>query len=622
MNGFSMKTCFRIALFLGITGVCYWLGWSRATMTPSPMVAEQKNASASSKSQKTSGHYFTTLEEIRALFADPNRTWEDKMNYFMEGLMPGINPADLPDAIKLIANLHVPASETGDRSVVLRDLFDAFAKANPLETLSLIKNYPNLENRKGIIGEALGILAATDPQQAFDLLAKLAPGDFDARTTYSLLFDAWASVHPADAAAAALSLPLGFNRTMAIGAVADEWARTDAKGAIQWAQSLGSTEVGRLNQSLLDYVIQTAIRASSMNGTLDPQVATTELNLITNLSERNSVISTLAQTLGTGLNGNRVAAMDWLNQNATGLTYDKAVNQIFSNFNNPATLPAALNEVTDPGARAGAISALATRWADINANDALAWAQSLPESDGAARTGALNTILTTLANTDPATAAAFLKNVPDPGDFSSTVSAIVQRLASTDPQAALEMANTLPDDATKGKAINSVLVKMAATDFASAWNYAGSLPDGTIRDTAIVGLVSENAAQNPAQAASLLDQIPPGTAQTSAVDALAKTWLKQDPQAFTNWLTGMPTGSERDEAIGQMVSSTQTAKNPAAVLAWANTISDPQIQAKQIESVLTTWMKSDSIAALNAAQTVNLPDAQKTALIQKLTQGK
>jgi len=33
-------------------------------------------------------------------------------------------------------------------------------------------------------------------------------------------------------------------------------------------------------------------------------------------------------------------------------------------------------------------------------------------------------------------------------------------------------------------------------------------------------------------------------------------------------------------------------------------------------------MKSDSIAALNAAQTVNLPDAQKTALIQKLTQGK
>jgi len=84
----------------------------------------------------------------------------------------------------------------------------------------------------------------------------------------------------------------------------------------------------------------------------------------------------------------------------------------------------------------------------------------------------------------------------------------------------------------------------------------------------------------------------------------------------------MPTGSERDEAIGQMVSSTQTAKNPAAVLAWANTISDPQIQAKQIESVLTTWMKSDSIAALNAAQTVNLPDAQKTALIQKLTQGK
>jgi len=71
----------------------------------------------------------------------------------------------------------------------------------------------------------------------------------------------------------------------------------------------------------------------------------------------------------------------------------------------------------------------------------------------------------------------------------------------------------------------------------------------------------------------------------AATSTLSATWVKQDPQAFTTWIDGLPAGDVRDAAIQQLVSSAQATKNPAGVLQWVNTVSNPQTKAALLQKL-------------------------------------
>jgi hypothetical protein len=238
-----------------------------------------------------------------------------------------------------------------------------------------------------------------------------------------------------------------------------------------------------------------------------------------------------------------------------------------------------VDKVTDPGARAGAIETLANRWDELSPKDALAWAQTLPDSDAAARTTALSAILTNLSKSDSTAATAFVQNSADPSVFLPIAPTLAQNLAVTNPAAALTWTESLPDGSTKDQALNNVLVTMAGSDFTTAWNDAAALPENGSTDTIVGNLVGVLAQKDPTQAAGLIAQLPAGTEQVNATNALAAVWVKQDPQAFTVWLTTLPPGDPRDAAIGQLVSSAQATKDPATVAAWINSVNNPQTQA-------------------------------------------
>jgi hypothetical protein len=75
----------------------------------------------------------------------------------------------------------------------------------------------------------LDALAESDPRRAFANRR---------RSSYiNGLFKNWAQNDPTEAAAQAAQLPAGWNRSQALGEVAQQWAETDRDAALAWAQS-------------------------------------------------------------------------------------------------------------------------------------------------------------------------------------------------------------------------------------------------------------------------------------------------------------------------------------------------------------------------------------------------
>jgi len=580
-----MKSFLSSVFLLGLVGGCYLLGrWQvvASNTAVKPATAIHAKTTPISKTQQNKGPYFVTLDDVRRLLANPEVSWDDKKDYFADVLLKGIDPKDLPDIIKLVADWPVPLRGVHGKNYILIDLFGNLLKANPEAALALLPSFPpgEYETRLKIIDFALGNIAASDPQHAFNLLAQYYPGDFDKIHAYRLLFGAWADKNPADAAAAALNLPPGFTRVTTLSMLGYVYGTTNPQAAIKWAQGLPAAEAEVRNQ-----VIYTALSASAQNGNFDKQATLTEINQVTDLSERNDLIGGVAGGLKTG--GNATAAMDWLNQNSSGAAYDQQINSLFSNLYNtsPTSMLPALAKITDPGVRETAIGDLAKEWSQSNPTDALGWAQTLSDTDSTARVTALDAILPALSKTNPNAAATFVQNAADPSVYLSAAPAIAQNLATTDPQGALTWAGNLPEGAGKDQALGNVLATMAQTNPTTAWNYATSLPAGSNQDTVMTTIVTATAQKDPAQAVSLAEQMPTGSAQVSAISSVSATWVAQDPQTFTTWLNGLPAGDVRDAAIQQLASSSQVSKNIEGVLQWVNTVSNPQTKAALLQKL-------------------------------------
>ena len=126
---------------------------------------------------------------------------------------------------------------------------------------------------------------------------------------------------------------------------------------------------------------------------------------------------------------------------------------------------------------------------------------------------------------------------------------------------------------------------LAQSDFATAWSQAAALPAAENPVGIMTNLVGALAKKDPTQAVGLIAQFPAGAAQDNAMSSVGAIWIQQDPQAFTVWLTSLQPGEIRDTAIAQLVSSSQAAKNPAGVLEWVNTVSNPQTKTALLQQL-------------------------------------
>ncbi len=508
---------------------------------------------------------------------------------------------------------------------------------------------------------AIGRLLKTDPQQALLELAKLPHGaetNAAYRDAFNELFensiddpDAKPSAEDsAKTVALAETLLAGPERTAAMLGIADGWARADAPAALAWASSLPTTDGAVLKEAMM--------RIWDTNATLAAQY----INDLTNASDRNEAIGHIAGAWGytddfTDTNtinpSDPAAALDWLNQVATGKAYDDTVDFIFFNLmqTDPAQSMALLDKVTDPTDRSSMIWDLTHGVGKAPMQATLDWLQTLPDADAFARTAGINSMLTTWANQNLQEATAYVSGASNPAVFLAEAPILAPAMAKTDPQAALNWVSGFPDSPAKTQAqdsvlatltatnangawnyatnlpagsaqdgaLSSVVTTLAATDFNSAWADATSLPAGPARDNSMESVVSVLSATNPAQAATMLGQLGSDDAAVSAASSIATNWVKQDPAALTAWINTQPAGSVRDAAVTAYVDA-QDKQNPSAAYALANTMDDPTQRAAQVQTALVQWAKTDLPAADAAAQTANLSDSQRASLLVLLSQ--
>jgi hypothetical protein len=571
MTTTARSSAVRLTLLLSLIGGCYWLGqwyseWQAANQVA---VATPKPSPASPLSAQTSG----SVDAVMRLFADSSISTHDKYGHFLD-MIRTMNPNQLVELVKKLEGLP------GLDQKYLTASFSYLSSRAPALALTLIDGITDAKEKWSITMNSLVHLSMKDPRQAVSELEKLPPTDgnpdFDL-----LVYSALAKTNLAAAQAEASSLPEGVDRVGALQGVGRSMALSDPQGAINWAQSLSSD-----NQSVLETVLIWVGAGGLLGG--NPTLAVPYLDDLTDPAARNDVILRISASWG-GASQNPTAALTWLNQVATGDTYSTAVNNIISGLTGSATnqqnIPAAvalLANITDPAVRENAISMVAGNWSATDRSSAMAWAQTLPSADSSV---ALNSIVSSWAKNDAAAALAFVQNSADPSAYLPSAPNVAKALAASDPQDALAFAQSLPAGTAQTQALNNVLTTVAQSNFTDAWNTAASLPPGNSQDTIMTNLVGVEAGKDPAQAAALLNQISDPATQLAATSSLSTIWISQDPQAFTTWLTGLPEGDVRDAAIQQLVSSSQATKNPAGVLQWVNTVSNPQLKSTLLQKL-------------------------------------
>lgn len=239
------------------------------------------------------------------------------------------------------------------------------------------------------------------------------------------------------------------------------------------------------------------------------------------------------------------------------------------------------------------------------------------------------------ALTDREAAKAWVDALADRRERTMAVMGFLNSVLAVDPVAASRYLEEFDLEPTGRRfAVRMVTDRMLdqrGTDFAGKW--AQTLEDEEMRITALGELARSLARDDPAKAATWLSRTlkleknEDVKAANSAVGEIAKAWARNDPKDTLEWLSGLPAslqpegmkdlfagwvmrdaeaaalklkalpvGRPRDFAIDGF--ATRLAReDPEAAVAWANSISDPEIKQDALVRVAQVWWRSDAAAA-------------------------
>ena len=339
---------------------------------------------------------------------------------------------------------------------------------------------------------------------------------------------------------------------------------------------------------------------------------------------------------------------------------------------NPAMAVSRLAFVPPGPARENAVRALAGVWLRLDAPVALAWVRQLPPVERApalesalhelARTDPLQVIelaqtslmgpalertlflaVQKLTVTDPAAAVGIVPLLPAGDTQTRAALEVARALAAKNPAADLDFIAQLPSGSASALALNSVLTSWVATAPAAAAQYVAALPSGPRQDAAaahLAGLL----AREPANALAWAQSLPSVNARAAAQVSLASAWAQIDPAAATLWASTQIVGPAATSALTGALSywvlsdataacdfvttlpaSTQSVaavsiapqlaqRDPAAALAWAQTLADLAAREAAIAAAYTRWVDNAPSVARTWLDSANLSGELKNRL--------
>ena len=251
---------------------------------------------------------------------------------------------------------------------------------------------------------------------------------------------------------------------------------------------------------------------------------------------------------------------------------------------------------------AGSVS---KEWGRNDPDAALAWAESLPDSQ---KTGAITGILGSLASTDPSQAASLAMDLAPGESREYIVGEIARSWAEKNPTSALAWADNL-EGTERQMALRNGIGELARNDLEGAVSYLDGL-EAEERNALLDTVTKPWAQEDPAEAA---DWVVENTAEPDSQEAGGRAlgdvlyeWTLQDPQAAGTWLNEQ----ERTPALDGAITGLARASfedDPEGSLTWATQISNDGLRDLSIGVGLGAWMQRDRAAATNWARENEIP---------------
>jgi len=321
------------------------------------------------------------------------------------------------------------------------------------------------------------------------------------------------------------------------------------------------------------------------------------------------------------------------------------------------------------------LAALSGQWAKTDPKGFLSSSGKM--TNPMAKQSSTVTALTALATQDPKAALDWLKQNPGSTTALNTqeYNAIIAGYAANNPAEAFNLVTTMPDGATafspesraKLAAVQALISGVSTSgNYSDAVAMISQLPAGTqLQTQAYSSLVAQWAQSSPADAAAWVASSNSTAGQTRNYDSMiAADWAQSDPAAAALWaaqqdaslqasnangtggagggggrggrnsllatavgtwvaeggiddagtyLNSLPASTSKDQAVAAFVSGSSS-EDPAGSMAWASTISNPNLQQRAQDQVAATWIQTDP-AGFNA-YLATLPTAQAQQLAQ------
>jgi len=326
------------------------------------------------------------------------------------------------------------------------------------------------------------------------------------------------------------------------------------------------------------------------------------------------------------------------------------------------------------------LAALSNQWAKTDPKGFLAVSGKM--TNPLAKQASTSTALTTWATQDPKAALDWLKQNPGSTSALNTqeYNAIISGYAVSNPAEAFNLVSTMPDGATafsadsraKLAAFQALISGVGSTgNFSSAVDMISQLPPGTqLQTQAYSSLVAQWAQTSPADAAAWVaaNSANSTAGQVRNYDSMiASNWAQSDPAAAALWaaqqdatmqasnangtsgpgggrggrgnsllatavgtwvaeggindagsyLNSLPASTSKDQAVAAFVNGSSS-EDPAGSMAWAGTITNPNLQQRAQDQVAATWSQSDPAGF--QAYLATLPQAQAQELTQAAQQ--
>jgi hypothetical protein len=258
-------------------------------------------------------------------------------------------------------------------------------------------------------------------------------------------------------------------------------------------------------------------------------------------------------------------------------------------------------------------------WAGKDPVAAAKWLEEQKVDNGWEKGMMTRGLISGMARENPDAAIDYVTKLTDKDERSNMTKAIAEEKMKTKNglDAATTWALGLKDPDMKRGAFESVAEQL----YRAEPDKAGKLISANATEPFAINAAGEYsgriAATDPKAAIAFANSLPTGASRTKAYIGTYGPWARKDPEAASESLSALPAGPDRDSAAAGLAPAV-TRDEPEAGLAWAETISTPELRQSTLTDVLRTQYRTNPDAATTYMNQKGwTPEQQDSVRIQR-----